>query len=137
MDNQTTEQVKLTGPRFAVYILLIMLGFGLMGGISFYIYAHKNRDADMAADVVGNRTKVAAAVHAAEKQTLTTYAWVDQKAGLVRVPVERAMELELPELQKKPVQKSAVLVNPPVPAAVAAPVVPATAPAVPAPAAKK
>ena len=28
-----------------------------------------------------------------EKQALTTYGWVDQKAGVVRIPVERAMGL--------------------------------------------
>lgn len=28
-----------------------------------------------------------------EDQTLSGYAWVDQKAGLVRIPVERAMDL--------------------------------------------
>jgi hypothetical protein len=28
-----------------------------------------------------------------EEQTLNTYGWVDQKAGTVRIPIERAMEL--------------------------------------------
>jgi len=28
-----------------------------------------------------------------EEQTLLTYGWVDQKAGTVRIPIERAMEL--------------------------------------------
>src|SRR3984893_2930929 len=28
-----------------------------------------------------------------EEQTLNSYGWVDQKAGVVRIPVERAMEL--------------------------------------------
>lgn len=29
----------------------------------------------------------------AEQQVLTTYGWVDQKAGVVRIPIERAMGL--------------------------------------------
>jgi len=28
-----------------------------------------------------------------EEQTLNTYGWVDQKAGVVRIPIERAMQL--------------------------------------------
>jgi hypothetical protein len=32
---------------------------------------------------------------AAEKEVLTTYGWVDKQAGIVRIPVQRAMELAL------------------------------------------
>jgi hypothetical protein len=28
-----------------------------------------------------------------EEETLATYGWVDQKAGVVRIPIERAMDL--------------------------------------------
>ena len=31
--------------------------------------------------------------HAAEEQTLTTYGWVDQPKGVVRIPIDRAIEL--------------------------------------------
>jgi len=30
-----------------------------------------------------------------EDQTLSTYGWVDKKEGIVRIPIERAMELQL------------------------------------------
>jgi hypothetical protein len=30
-----------------------------------------------------------------EDRTLTTYGWVDRKAGTVRIPIDRAMELQL------------------------------------------
>ena len=32
-----------------------------------------------------------------ENQTLDTYGWVDEKAGIVRIPIDRAMELLLKE----------------------------------------
>lgn len=35
-----------------------------------------------------------------EQQTLTTYGWVDQANGVVRIPVERAMDLVLEELNQ-------------------------------------
>lgn len=36
-----------------------------------------------------------------EKTELTTYGWVDQKAGVVRLPIDRAMELTVQDLQAK------------------------------------
>ena len=32
-------------------------------------------------------------LHAQEDQTLTTYGWVDKRAGIVRIPIEQAMKL--------------------------------------------
>jgi hypothetical protein len=32
-------------------------------------------------------------IRLAEEQTLSTYGWVDEKAGTVRIPIERAIEL--------------------------------------------
>jgi len=32
---------------------------------------------------------------AAEREALTTYGWVDKKAGIVRIPVQRAMDLAI------------------------------------------
>jgi hypothetical protein len=32
-------------------------------------------------------------VRLAEERTLHSYGWVDEKAGIVRIPIERAMEL--------------------------------------------
>jgi hypothetical protein len=35
------------------------------------------------------------ALRAAEDRTLTTYGWVDRNAGVVRIPIERAMQLTI------------------------------------------
>jgi hypothetical protein len=35
------------------------------------------------------------ALRAKETETLTTYGWVNKEAGVVRIPIERAMELAL------------------------------------------
>jgi hypothetical protein len=37
-----------------------------------------------------------------EATRLSTYQWVDQKAGIVRIPVERALELTLRDQGKEP-----------------------------------
>ena len=34
-------------------------------------------------------------LHAQEDKTLSTYGWMDKKAGVVRIPIDRAMELQL------------------------------------------
>jgi hypothetical protein len=34
-------------------------------------------------------------LHAQEDQILSTYGWVDKGAGVVRIPIDRAMELQL------------------------------------------
>jgi hypothetical protein len=36
-------------------------------------------------------------MHAREADTLGSYTWVDQQAGIVRVPVDRAIELVVAE----------------------------------------
>ena len=34
-------------------------------------------------------------LHSQEDRILSTYGWTDKKAGLVRIPIDRAMELQL------------------------------------------
>jgi hypothetical protein len=34
-------------------------------------------------------------LHASEDRTLSTYGWTDKRAGIVRIPIDRAMELVL------------------------------------------
>ena len=34
-------------------------------------------------------------LHAQEDKTLSTYGWTDRKAGVVRIPIDRAIELQL------------------------------------------
>lgn len=43
-----------------------------------------------------------AAVRADEQSKLTHYQWVDQKAGVVRIPIDRAVELTLKEWPDRP-----------------------------------
>ena len=41
-------------------------------------------------------------LRAEEEAKLTSYQWVDQKAGVVRIPVDRALELTLRDWEKRP-----------------------------------
>ena len=47
-------------------------------------------------------------LHTQEDQTLSTYGWMDRNKGVVRIPIDRAMELQLQRgfpTRKEPVQK--------------------------------
>jgi len=37
-------------------------------------------------------------MHAKEKAAITSYSWVDQKAGVVRIPVDEAVEITIKEI---------------------------------------
>lgn len=43
------------------------------------------------------------ALRAREQSVLDTYGWVDREAGVVRIPIERAMELTVSRAPKTPV----------------------------------
>ena len=40
-------------------------------------------------------------LRAGEQTELTTYGWIDQKSGVIRLPIDRAMELTVQALQAK------------------------------------
>ena len=48
----------------------------------------------------GRKSRLAE-VRAKSQSAATTYGWVDQNAGVVRLPIERAMELSVAELKAK------------------------------------
>ncbi len=48
-----------------------------------------------------------------EEKTLAGYAWIDKNKGSVRIPIDRAMELTVPELaQKKPIAAGPIITTP-------------------------
>jgi hypothetical protein len=51
---------------------------------------------------VEQREKILADLNAKHDQQLSSYAWVDQKAGVVQLPIQRAEELTLQHYAKKP-----------------------------------
>jgi hypothetical protein len=82
--------------------------FGALGSmLLFFIiiliaYVYMQRPAPVDQQIVDNRLAKLADVTAKETALTTEYAWVDQKAGVVRVPVELAMQLAVKEIAAKP-----------------------------------
>ena len=82
--------------------------FGALGSmLLFFIiiliaYVYMQRPAPVDQQIVDNRLAKLADVTAKETALTTEYAWVDQKAGVVRVPVDLAMQLAVKEIAAKP-----------------------------------
>jgi hypothetical protein len=57
-------------------------------------------------DRIAVRKKALADLRAAEASELTSYGWVDQTKGVVRLPIAEAMKLELRDWQNPPAARS-------------------------------
>jgi hypothetical protein len=83
--------------------IVVLLCFAAFGWLARKIYAPHAAVVDR---IEGVRTpadrKVLLADHRTKEQAeSTTYGWVDQKAGVVRVPIDRAIELTVKAYAKK------------------------------------
>jgi hypothetical protein len=72
----------------SVFALLVILAYGL----------NSSEEAELADS--GNQLPSAASLRAQEKEVLTTYAWIDQEKGTVRIPVDVATDLVIEELNQ-------------------------------------
>jgi hypothetical protein len=89
---------------------LILIGFFLIGFLTHratrYFSAHnQNYDQTRAEE----RAKKLAELTEKEKAILTTYGVVDAAKGIYRIPLNRAIELELAALRQKTVKPVAVI----------------------------
>jgi hypothetical protein len=90
--------------RTPVFTTVIVLAcFALFGWLARKVYAPGARTVDKIEGVrsPADRAALLAEHRAKEQADATTYGWVDQKAGIVRLPLERAIELTVREHAKK------------------------------------
>ncbi len=84
--------------------------FGLIASflLVVFIMIALNRPAPVDDSLSDKRDKTLAEVQNWHKELLSTYGWVDQSGGIVRVPIDRAMELTIKELsgRESSLQKS-------------------------------
>jgi hypothetical protein len=107
--------------KFGVGLVIVtLLSIGLLLGVFKFFNTRDDRQAQMVDPVkifpspqlLPNEPKNLAAMHADEDKILHGYGWVDQQKGVVRIPVEQAMDLlvkrGLPVRQASAAQASAV-----------------------------
>ena len=90
--------------KCAVYVIAILGCFLIMAAL-VKIMQNKTSSA-IGADRAEERRKNLVTVRAETDQALKNYAWQDQAKGLVRLPIERAMELSLQEWQNPKAARS-------------------------------
>ena len=88
-------------PVFTTVVVLVCMA--LFGWLARKVYAPHARAVDR---IEGVRTpadrKLLLEEHRRkENAEATTYGWIDQKAGIVRLPIDRAIELTVQEHAKK------------------------------------
>ncbi|MES2310330.1 MAG: hypothetical protein V4507_15865 [Verrucomicrobiota bacterium] len=90
-----------------VKITVGILFFGLLTGLILCKYNANNKTYDQARAV--ERTKKLADLRAKEAVILENYAVVDESKGQYRIPISKAMELEVEALKNKPLHAAGVI----------------------------
>lgn len=105
------QQKPKNSTLMVVTALLMLLVFG---GFAILLNWQGQSIPDVEAAKAEVRLKTLADLNTDNQRILTQYRWIDKSKGVVGIPIDRAMELVLPELQAiKP--HSAGPVNPPAP----------------------
>ncbi len=88
-------------PVFTAVVVLVCFAF--FGWLARKIYTPHAYTVDKVEGVKtpGERKTLLTEHRAKELADSTTYGWVDQKAGIVRLPIDRAIELTAAEHAKK------------------------------------
>jgi hypothetical protein len=79
----------------------IVLLFALFGVIVLAVVGPTPRGADFEQKRANAREEKLKTLRQAAAKELTTYGWIDKNKGVVRLPIERAMELTVAELSSK------------------------------------
>jgi hypothetical protein len=102
--NRSYESVTI-----AAWSIGIVGTFLLMALLVWAMYYY-TRPEPLGADRVRERHQFLVETREADAQALRDYAWIDQGKGLVRLPIERALELTVREWQD-PVAARALLIE--------------------------
>lgn len=109
MANETSAPARSSFAVTAGVVLVCFLVFVAIVGFAYL----RSRDTTVPVDLTKidpadqwkytaqGRTERLAELRGKEQSAATTYGWVDQSAGVVRLPIERAMELVVAEQGRK------------------------------------
>jgi hypothetical protein len=90
-------------PVSIVTIIAIMVLFALFFGLVYYVYLPRQTGAFSGDGVRSRAQRIELLKDLQKKQSAqaTSYGWVDQKAGVVQLPIDRAMELTVQKYEAK------------------------------------
>lgn len=86
-----------------VGVLGVFALFALFLVVLYYVYVPRQTGAftEDGIRTGAQRTEMLVELRKKEAAQLTSYAWIDQQAGAVQLPLDRAMELTLEQYQKQ------------------------------------
>jgi hypothetical protein len=93
-----TPNTPLESAKLTAWSVGIAGTFLLMALLVWAMY-HYTRPEPLGADRAQERRQFLQEIREAEAQAVQNYAWQDQSKGLVRLPIDRALELSLQEWQ--------------------------------------
>jgi hypothetical protein len=101
-DSESLRRIAYSPTPFSTWLGIVCL-FVLFGLIVLAVIGPSPRGSDYEQTRAQKRMERLKALREENQKELTTYAWVDKNKGVVRIPIDRAMELTVAELaQKKP-----------------------------------
>lgn len=92
-----------TEPSNKVYLWATLGGLGtilLFGALVVFAY-YKSYKGPVTEDIVAQRYAKLAEVTANQHKLISSYEWIDQKNGIVRIPIDQAMKLVILNYQDK------------------------------------
>jgi hypothetical protein len=121
-DPASLRKIAHSPAPFSTWLGIVLL-FILFGVIVLAVIGPSPRGSDYEQARAKKRMERLKTLREENEKDLTTYAWVDKNKGVARIPINRAMELEVAELaQRKPAPAGPIATPPPAQASPAAPV---------------
>ena len=90
-DDVDVQQVAIVGAFSLILFVAIIVGSQVL----FY----RSEKADMQFKLKNGLPSEVSILHTEERMKLASYRWVDRQKDVVAIPIERAMELQLKDLQ--------------------------------------
>jgi len=101
-DPEALRQIAHSRPPFSTWLGVVLL-FTLFGVIVLAIVGPSPRGSDYEETRSKKRMENLKTVREDAEKALNTYAWIDKNKRVVRIPIDRAMELTMAQLaQQKP-----------------------------------
>jgi hypothetical protein len=87
-------------PTLAYGIVGAVLVFVMIVGLQALFYAEQKKETDR--KVVARAPEALVRLTAEQQEKLHSYRWVDPAAGVAAIPIDRAMELTIQDLNRPP-----------------------------------
>jgi len=131
-DPASLRKIAHSPAPFSTWLGVVLL-FVLFGVIVLAVIGPSPRGSDYEQTRAKKRMERLKTLREENEKDLTAYAWVDKNKGVARIPINRAMELEVAELAQKKPAPAGPIATPPLaqtpPVVSASPAAAASAPA--------